>query len=55
MGHLGYSRGGSDAKVLLLKKLVLDLSIKKSWANCWAKGIGESSGSLWVREGCKER
>ena len=26
--------------------MVLGLSVKKPWANCWAEGIGENSGSL---------
>ena len=27
-------------------QLVLDLSVKKPWANCWAEGIGRTSRSL---------
>ena len=26
--------------------MVLDLSVKKPWANCWVEGIGRTSGSL---------
>ena len=47
-------RGGSDAEILF-PNLVLDLSVKKPWANCWAEGIGGTSGSLEARERCKER
>ena len=39
-------RGGSDAKFLFPK--VLDLSVKKPWANCWVTGIGRTSGSQEV-------
>lgn len=37
-----FCRGSSDAEVLF----PIDLSVKKPWANCWAEGIGGTSGSL---------
>ena len=35
--------------------MVLNLSVKKPWANCWAEGIGVTSGSLEAGESGRER